>query len=246
MEHMKMELTTLSIGELINRCVDSELRAVLAETKVHILEQQVTDLRQNADDLRCTIGDLRRTINSKERTPSSAKHLDNEAVIACELSAVQNGYKTDCGQIIAVPEWLGEWKADKNISSESEDDLPSSETIENKCVRRSGRVTEKCTDRQIIARRTREIERAKDTSVYKRYISEVPKCGRPPGHPRTPDKTLNFSRRSWDSQVRRWKLQLHAWEEERASKALLETAATAHLAEEELTALKTISLNHTF
>lgn len=48
----------------------------------------------------------------------------------------------------------------------------------------------------------KEIRRAKEKPIYIRYITEVPKVSRVKGiHPRTPNKFLNFSRRSWDAQV---------------------------------------------
>ncbi|VDN55248.1 unnamed protein product, partial [Dracunculus medinensis] len=59
-----------------------------------------------------------------------------------------------------------------------------------------------CNDEKILARRTKEIRRAKEKPIYIRYITEVPKVSRVKGiHPRTPNKFLNFSRRSWDAQV---------------------------------------------
>jgi histone RNA hairpin-binding protein len=59
-----------------------------------------------------------------------------------------------------------------------------------------------CNDEKTLERRAKEIGRAKDKEIYKRYSSEVPKCNRQKGvHPKTPNRYLNFSRRSWDSQV---------------------------------------------
>ncbi|CAJ0587117.1 unnamed protein product, partial [Mesorhabditis spiculigera] len=69
-----------------------------------------------------------------------------------------------------------------------------------------------CTDVLVLERRTKELEKAKDKSVYKRYAEEVPKTDRVKGmHPKTPNKLLNYSRRSWDVQVRRWKRELYVW-----------------------------------
>lgn len=48
----------------------------------------------------------------------------------------------------------------------------------------------------------KEVDKAKAKPVYQRYIKEVQKFARQKGlHPRTPNKYLNYSRRSWDSQV---------------------------------------------
>lgn len=46
-----------------------------------------------------------------------------------------------------------------------------------------------------------EIAKAKEKPVYARYLAEVPKEERKSDHPKTPNKYINYSRRSWDSQV---------------------------------------------
>uniref|UniRef100_A0A0N5AKH0 SLBP_RNA_bind domain-containing protein n=1 Tax=Syphacia muris TaxID=451379 RepID=A0A0N5AKH0_9BILA len=68
-----------------------------------------------------------------------------------------------------------------------------------------------CTDQKIIDKRTKEIEKAKEKPVYARYLAEVPRAERTKEHPKTPNKFINYSRRSWDSQVRRWKRSLYIW-----------------------------------
>lgn len=67
-----------------------------------------------------------------------------------------------------------------------------------------------CTDEATLQRRTKEINKAKAKPVYARYLAEVPKEKREKGlHPRTPNKLINYSRRSWDAMVRSWKRQLY-------------------------------------
>ncbi|CAJ0944476.1 unnamed protein product, partial [Mesorhabditis belari] len=62
------------------------------------------------------------------------------------------------------------------------------------------------TDQRVLAKRTKDIQRAKEKTIYQRYREEVPKENRVKGiHPITPNKHINFSRRSWDQQVRLWK-----------------------------------------
>lgn len=39
----------------------------------------------------------------------------------------------------------------------------------------------------------------------------IPKETRPFFLPRTPDKTIKYSRRQWDGLIKAWKLQIHAW-----------------------------------
>lgn len=69
-----------------------------------------------------------------------------------------------------------------------------------------------CTDDATLKRRSREIDRAKEKAVYQRYIAEVPLRDRVKGqHPRTPNKLINFSRRSWDTQIKKWKRSLYEY-----------------------------------
>uniref|UniRef100_A0A0N5BL63 SLBP_RNA_bind domain-containing protein n=1 Tax=Strongyloides papillosus TaxID=174720 RepID=A0A0N5BL63_STREA len=67
-----------------------------------------------------------------------------------------------------------------------------------------------CKDPEVLARRTKEIERAKEKAVYSDYLEAIPKYERVKGiHPKTPNKFINYSRRSWDSQMKLWKRSLY-------------------------------------
>jgi len=74
------------------------------------------------------------------------------------------------------------------------------------------------TDPATIDRRQRQIDFGKVTKGYNNYLSAVPKNRRSRNQPATPDKHQVCSRRSFDGQIRIWRLLLHAYDDDDVNK----------------------------
>ena len=66
-------------------------------------------------------------------------------------------------------------------------------------------------DEATLNRRQKTLDYGKNTIAYDNYIAQIKRQERPKGYPRTPDKSQKCSRRSWDQQVRLWRIGLHRW-----------------------------------
>ncbi|XP_055553989.1 histone RNA hairpin-binding protein-like [Falco cherrug] len=125
------------------------------------------------------------------------RHLDQwlESSTAPEHSRPLSSY----------PDWESRIEEDKAMRT--------SKKIMNSVSTDSANPAERETDEVVLRRRQKQINFGKNTLAYDRYIKEVPKNQRIPGvHPRTPNKFKKYSRRSWDQQIRLWKIALHAWD----------------------------------
>ncbi|CAB3261539.1 unnamed protein product [Arctia plantaginis] len=73
------------------------------------------------------------------------------------------------------------------------------------------------TDPSILQRRQKQIDYGKNTVGYHNYVTKVPIDKREKGDPKTPDKFTKYSRRSWDTLIKMWRIKLHEYDSDHES-----------------------------
>ena len=69
-------------------------------------------------------------------------------------------------------------------------------------------------DARRLAQRQKQIDFGKNTRGYERYSALVPREKRRFDDPWTPDKTAPCSKRAFDGRIRKWRRELHKYDEE--------------------------------
>ena len=74
-------------------------------------------------------------------------------------------------------------------------------------------VDDRETDPRRLQQREKQISYGKNTIGYDRYTTAVPRHRRTRQHPRTPDVHKKMSKRAWEGLIRKWRRDLHAWDD---------------------------------
>lgn len=107
------------------------------------------------------------------------------------------------------------------VTSQQPSTTPSTSTnVENKSVPAEADPVDRAVLEQRLRQRQKQIDLGKRTEGYTRYISMRPKRERASDEPKTPNIHKKCSKRSWDGQVRKWRKQLHAFDDPASTTAM--------------------------
>lgn len=101
---------------------------------------------------------------------------------------------------------------DNLSAAQQEKKSPSKADIKKRVFEKKPFVYEPEHDPIVLRRRQKQIDYGKNTLGYQNYLHAIPKSSRAREHPKTPRKGVKYSRRSWDQQIKLWRIKLHTFD----------------------------------
>uniref|UniRef100_A0A6G1SM32 Histone RNA hairpin-binding protein n=1 Tax=Aceria tosichella TaxID=561515 RepID=A0A6G1SM32_9ACAR len=142
----------------------------------------------------------------RQRDLAKAKAREAAAAAALAASAVVTTTTTTTLVETATPTKRASTHTDLGKKS------PSKANIKKRLFEKKPFVYEIENDPSVLGRRQKQIDYGKNTLGYQSYVELIPKPSRTREHPRTPKKNVKYSRRSWDKQIKLWRIKLHNWD----------------------------------